>query len=333
MTTSKAIIKRFWPFFLSIIILSTGVFLYFNPLIKLKSSGLQVEYNGPDQYASVFLNNQYLEKAPLSEKNIQSGDYILKIVPDNQDLAEFSTPITLTEGALTVVTYNPGPNTRQSSATIYEIEAQSDLKELGTVSFETYPENALLSFDQAPTQYTPITIEALLPQEYSYSVSLPSYEIQEHKLQVLAGHQIKVTIKLAKLLTDGLSNDQLDNSADSNLESSSSPQLIDSAEETESSTDLENESWGVAEADQIVGKKVQIKNTNFFIDNQEVLRVREKPSLNAKELGFAKSNFYYPYLENLGDSANANQSGEWLKIKFENQEAWVSANFAQLITD
>jgi hypothetical protein len=78
---------------------------------------------------------------------------------------------------------------------------------------------------------------------------------------------------------------------------------------------------------------VQIKNTNFFIDNQEVLRVREKPSLNAKELGFAKSNFYYPYLENLGDSANANQSGEWLKIKFENQEAWVSANFAQLITD
>lgn len=321
--TSKAIIKRFWPLFLSIIILSTGVFLYFNPLIKLKSAGLQVEYNGSDQYASVFLNNQYLEKAPLSEKNIQSGDYILKIVPDDQDLAEFSIPITLTEGALTVVTYNPGPDTKQSSATIYEVEAQNDLKELGSISFETYPENALLSFDQAPTQYTPITIEALLPQEYSYSVSLPSYEIQEHKIQVLAGHQIKVTIKLAKLLTDK----QLNIQADSNVNTENN------TESATASTELAGDSWGVEDIDQINGKKVLIKKTNFFIDNQEVLRVREKPSLDARELGFAKSDYYYPYIENLGDGSEIDQSGNWLKIRFENQEGWINVNFAELIAN
>ncbi len=330
--TSKAIIKRFWPLFLSIIILSTGVFLYFNPLIKLKSAGLQVEYNGSDQYASVFLNNQYLEKAPLSEKNIQSGDYILKIVPDDQDLAEFSIPITLTEGALTVVTYNPGPDTKQSSATIYEVEAQNDLKELGTISFETYPENALLSFDQAPTQYTPITIEALLPQEYSYSVSLPSYEIQEHKIQVLAGHQIKVTIKLAKLLTD----EQLSIQADSNVNTENNTnQATASTELAENlgDSELENDSWGVEEIDQIDGKKVLIKKTNFFIDNQEVLRVREKPSLSARELGFAKSDYYYPYIENLGEDSEIDESGNWLKIRFENQEGWINVNFAELIAN
>jgi hypothetical protein len=330
---NKAIIKRFWPLFLSIIILTVGVFLYLNPLVKLNSAGLQVEYTGPDQYASVFLNNQYLEKAPLSEKNIQSGDYVLKIVPDDQTLAEFSTPITLTEGALTVVTYNPGPDTRQSSATIYEVEPQSDLKELGTVSFETYPENALLSFDQAPTQYTPVTIDALLPKEYSYSVSLPSYEMQENKLQVLAGHQIKITIKLAKLLTDKLSTEQSSNNTGLNQESTGSAELIVSSEATENQTDLKDESWGAEEINQISGKKVRIKNTNFFIDGQEVLRVREEPSITAKELGFAKSNYYYPYIENLGSSSNTNQSDEWLKIKFQNQDAWVSANFAEIIAD
>jgi len=331
--TSKAIIKRFWPLFLSVVIMTVGVFLYFNPLIKLSSSGLQVEYNGPDQYASVFLNNQYLEKAPLSEKNIQSGDYILKIVPDDQELAEFSTPITLTEGALTVVTYNPGPNTRQSSATIYEIEPQSDLKELGAVSFETYPENALLSFNQTPTQYTPITIEALLPQEYSYSVSLPSYEVQEHTLQVLAGHQIKVTVKLAKLPTDTSSQNQNNNNVGLSTETDNNPKLSENTEQLANSLDSKDESWGVTRADQIIGQKVRIKNTNYFIDNQEVLRVREKPSLNARELGFAKSNYYYPYVESSDNDLDANQSGEWLKIKFENQEAWVSTSFAELVID
>jgi hypothetical protein len=324
--TSKAIIKRFWPLFISVIILTVGFFLYFNPLIKFNLAGLQVEYTGPDQYASVFLNNQYLEKAPLSEKNIRGGDYILKIVPDDQSLAEFSTPITLTDGTLTVVTYNPGIDTKQSSATIYEVETHSDTKEFGSVSFESYPENALLSFNQNPSQYTPVTIEGLSPQEYNYSVSLPSYEMQENKIQILAGHQIKVTIKLGKLSTDTLSNSQVNSVNNLNTENAN----LNNSETSTSSMTTENESWGVENANQITGKKVRIKKTNFFINNQEVLRVREEPNITAKELGLAKSNYYYPYLEN---QSSSNQDNDWLKIRFENKDAWISANFAELITD
>lgn len=330
--TVKVIIKRFWPIFLSVIILSAAIFLYFNSsLIKINSAGLQIEYKGPDQYASVFLDKQYLEKAPLSEKTIKSGDYILKIVPDDQDLAEFSIPITLTKGTLTVVTYNPGFNTRESSATIYEVEALPDSNELGVVSFESYPENALLSFNQEPTQYTPISYENLTPKEYTYSVSLPSYEMQEHTLQILAGYQIKVTVKLAKLSETVLPNEQtIITTPDS--ESTVSAQLDNGAE----IDTLKDESWGVVEAELIVGSKVKIESTNFFINEQEVLRVREQPSITARELGFAKSNYYYPFAGDLANDFDSTASAQiegWLKIKFEDQEGWVSTDFAELIVD
>jgi hypothetical protein len=340
---TQSMIKRLWPLFLSIVVVSAAIFIYFNPPNSIDFAGLQVEYLGSDQYASVFLDNQYLEKAPLANRNIRSGDYILKIVPDDQNLAEFSTPITLTTGTLTVVSYKPGLNSKESSATIYEIEKVADLKDFGQVSFESYPEHALLSFDQQATQYTPIIIENLAPQEYKYRVTLPSYEAQEHTLQVLAGYTIKASIKLAKLSENPLDQKQINTIIEKDSTASDSAQIANE----------QDESWGVTDPKAITGDKVRIKKTGFFVDNQEVLRVRAAANLTASELGFAKSDFYYPVAEivkegegkengdmaeddNLTESVDSSSSAQiedWLKIKFEGQEGWVSAQFAELVVD
>ena len=356
----QSIIKRLWPLFLSIVIVSAAVFLHFNPPDTIALAGLQIEYLGPDRYASVFLDDQYLEKAPLANRDIRSGDYILKIVPDDQTLAEFSTPITLTTGTLTVVSYKPGPTTKESAATIYEIEKVADLKDFGQVSFESYPEHALLSFNGETTQYTPIVLENLVPQEYQYRVSLPSYETQEHTLQVLAGYTIKVSIKLAKLAENPLDQAQVETSPEENRIASAAAQIDNG----------QDESWGVTDPKAITGAKVRIKQTAFFVDNQEVLRVRAAPNPTASELGLAKSGFYYPAAvvlpeddenndkvvkdEDVAESGDVTESGDvaesedvaegedssssaqrqdWLKIKFEGQEGWVSAKFAELIVD
>jgi hypothetical protein len=330
---SKNIIQRFWLVFLAIVILSAAIFLYFNPPHSINFAGLQIEYLGPDQNASVFLDNQFLEKAPLSERNILSGDYILKIVPDDQNLAEFSTPLTLTRGTLTVVSYNPSLTSKKSSATIYEVEAASNSEKVGTISFETYPEHTLLSFNQQATQYTPVILSNLAPQEYQYRVSLPSYETQEHTLQVLAGYTIRASIKLAKLADDSTSNEELGTDAQSNL-ITNEPDLL-ATESTQQNLE-KDESWGVMAPELIIGNKVKIQKTGFFVDNQEVLRVRAKASQASQELGFAKSDFYYPAANNLEDNFDSSQSAQpddWLKIKFEGQEGFVSADFAELIID
>ncbi len=321
-------IKRYWLFFLSIVILSAALFLYFNPPKTINLAGLQIEYHGSDQYASVFLDDEYLEKAPLFEKAIKSGNHVLKIVPDDENLAELSLFITLSKGTLTVISYTPGASAKESSVVIYELEPLKNSDDVGVLSFETHPENALLSFEDDAVQYAPLTLENLEPKEYTYQVSLPSYQTQENVVQVLPGYKIKASITLAKL-----------NSATIDPNIDLQQELVDSivdASASDSTQLTEDESWGRAEATAIIGKKVKINSTNFFVDNLEVLRVREAADKNAKELGFAKTNFYYPYIEDLTSDLEATasaQTKDWLKIKFEGQEAWVSAEFAELISD
>lgn len=282
----------------------------------MKRAGLQVEYNDNQGNASVFLNDQFLEKAPLAEKNIQSGDYILKIVPDDQNLAEFSTPISLNDGTLTVVIYHPGNNSKQSAATIYELFPRSDLKNTGAVNFETYPENALLSFDGGDNQYTPLVINDLTPGDHRFKVSLPAYAPQEENLQILAGYETKVTITLAKLLESTLNTTEADLASQKELTSETEKSATESGSAT-------------ASAAIITGARVKIKPTNYFVDGEEVLRVRASASNGASELGFAKANTEYAYL---GDpTVEASASASWYQIQFEGQPGWVSASFAELI--
>jgi len=304
-----------WLPLMALVLLSTVLFVVFTPMLKIKRAGLQIDYNNGVGHASVFLNDQFLEKAPLAEKNIQSGEYILKIVPDEQGLAEFSTPISLHDGALTVVIYNPGPNSRQSSAVIYELFPKPKLKKTGLVSFESYPENALLSFNGGDNQYTPITIADLTPGEHRFVLSLPSYAPIEKSFQVLAGYETRVTITLAKLLESTLNTTATDLAI----------QVEDEATDDEAAASETTVSKTATSS----GARVKIKATNFFVDGEEVLRVRASASNSAAELGFAKSQTEYLYL---GEPTNdASPSATWYQIQFNDQPGWVSASFAELV--
>jgi len=92
----------------------------------------------------------------------------------------------------------------------------------------------------------------------------------------------------------------------------------------------------VAEPELIIGNKVKIEKTGFFVDSEEVLRVRAEASKTARELGFAKSDFYYPFAGDLEENPNSSPSAQienWVKIKFEGEGGWVSTEYAELIID
>lgn len=170
------------------------IFTIIDPLKKNSRAGLQIEY--PFGSASVFLNDNYLGKAPLLEEKLQSGEHILKINPDENELSSLNLPIYLEKGTLTIVVYNPGENPRSSSSTIFELRKRTDKK--SAVSFETYPENAFISFDNQEVVFSPLTIEPVAPGEHRFTVNLPSYEAQDHSFLVLEGYETKITINLAK---------------------------------------------------------------------------------------------------------------------------------------
>lgn len=174
-----------------------GIALFFtitDPLKKNSRAGLQIEY--PNGSASVFIDDNYLGKAPLMEEKLQSGEHILKLDPDEDNLSNLNLPIYLEKGTLTIVVYNPGENPRNSSITIFELRKRTDKS--SAVSFETYPENAFISFDDQEITFSPLTIESIEPGEHHFTVNLPSYEAQDHSFLVLEGYETKITINLAK---------------------------------------------------------------------------------------------------------------------------------------
>lgn len=177
-----------------LLVSGTFVVVVFDPWQKNHRAGLQIEY--PSGQAAVFLDDNYLGQAPLIEERLQRGEYILKIIPDNKDLSPFTTPIYLEKGTLSIVVFNPGSSSKESSSTIFELRKRSDRQ--SSVSFETHPENALISFDQQAMTFSPLTIESVRPGEHHFSASLPSYEAQDHSFLVLEGYETKVTVNLAK---------------------------------------------------------------------------------------------------------------------------------------
>lgn len=170
------------------------IFTLTDPLKKNSRAGLQIEY--PNGSASVFIDDNYLGKAPLLEEKLQSGEHILKIDPDEDNLSNLNLPIYLEKGTLTIIVYNPGENPRNSSSTIFELRKKTDKS--SAVSFETYPENAFISFDNQEITFSPLTIEDIEPGEHRFIVNLPSYEAQDHSFLVLEGYETRVTINLAK---------------------------------------------------------------------------------------------------------------------------------------
>lgn len=304
--------KKF--FLLLPVVLAVSIILTIDPLGKKSKAGLRVECQGCE--ASVFIDDQYLDKTPILNKNLQRGDHIVKIIPDDNNLSPFNTPIFLEQGTLGIIIYKPGKTPKNSSNTIFELSKLTD-NQATAVSFETFPQNAFVSFDNQEIKFSPIRLENVSPGDHYFSVSLPSYEVQDHSFQVLAGYESKITVTLAKI--DG---NELPEVITLNNEQSSESALIQDRFNQDSSA-----SSGVADSSLILGPKVEILHTNYFIDQEEVLKVREASDSAAREIGYARVGYFYPYS---GESINDGQQ-DWLKIIFQDEAAWVSSRYAKII--
>jgi hypothetical protein len=330
-----------------LLLIAGGVYLL-NPFQSKVKSGLQVIIN--NSKASLFLDGQYLDKTPYINKKIKPGEYILRIEPDNPELETYQTPITLTKGVLTVVTWSPGPSLETSGGVIYELEPLNSNKET-EVAFVSVPDGAIINFDQQETQFAPLVIKDLDAGHHEFKASLPSYQPQKHSINVLPGYRLNINIKLAKdkielgtgaqagqeATTDSQSQSQSEKAASDNTESAQTDEDEDEAKNaTEpaaaqpepTATPQPESSLGALEASQ---GQVTISDTGYIQQDTEVLRVRQEPNTSSQQVGFVEAGKSYPYL-------GAEERG-WYKISFtdaldqesqDKKQGWVSGQYAQL---
>lgn len=303
-------------FKLIIIIFATVIFSGCNPLAKNSKSGLQVITDGSE--SSIYLDDQYIEKAPFINREIKPGEYLLKIQPDDPKLVTYETKITLRPGLLTVVTWKLAERPELSGGVIYEMEPLKSGSK-SEVSFITIPDGAIIALQGKDKEFSPVIIPNITPGHNEFEVLLPSYESQKHTINAVEGYRMLISVKLAKIANGDFQNNQKDSSEkidDSNIELTE--QATDSGNATQSGNlpvrDPKNSE---------ISKQILIKPTNFFQDGKEVLRVRDKIGLSGIELGFADVGEKYEYLGNTQDN--------WFNINFNGKSGWVSGTFSQIV--
>lgn len=309
---------------LVILLVSTVLFSACNPLGKPKKSGLQVITDGTN--ASVYLNDTYVEKTPFIDRELSPGEYILKIQPDEPNLIPYEKSITLRPGLLTVVTWKLAERPEFSGGVIYEMEPIAS-KHKSEISFVTIPDGAIVSVGEQEKSFSPTLITDVVPGHTEFEVSLPSYESQKHTINAVEGYRMLVTVKLAKVnLNAPVETVKMENTE----ETEATVETVVATTSAETKTEIATTSAETKEKPELLEGttkltqgQVKIKPTNFLIDGEEVLRVRDFPGSTGKELGFASVGKSYEYL---GETKN-----NWFKIKFNGDTGWVSAQYAELV--
>ncbi|MEX0895338.1 MAG: PEGA domain-containing protein [Patescibacteria group bacterium] len=269
-------------------------------------AGLQVL---TDDIASfVYLDGQTLDATPMIAKNLKPGSYQLRIEPTNPEYAPYETTITLRRSTLTVVMWKPNTQPELSGGVIYEMEPlrNSDATE---VVVHTIPEGAIVSIEDREKEFSPAVFTDIPAGNREFEISLPSYEVQHHTISVQQGFRMVITVTLAKLRLPG----EMD------------PEVVSDESEIIDASAPATESGGIGEdGNAQPAGTVTIKRTSLFIDDQEVVRVREEPDSNSRQLVTLPVEQSYPYL---GETEN-----DWHKIDANGVEGWVNGNFAVLET-
>jgi len=328
--------KRWFMIF--ILVVSGFFFSGCNPLFKKAKSGLQVQITDKVA-ASVYLDGNFVEKTPFISKELSPGEHTLKIQPDDPTLIPYEIKVSLKPGLLTVVTWKLAERPEYSGGVMYEMEPINS-KNKSEISFITIPDGAIITVAGKEKTFSPVIIPNVDPGHVEFEVSLPSYGIQKHTINTLPGYRMLVTVKLAKENPDSMNSDTAESGSNNetgsnndlgSLESSTTPtsnsaQLASPAPKVSAVNAVATPVLATTSANIRLGatdQKVQIKSTNFFVNGKEVLRVRDLPGSNGKELGFAEVGSLYPYL--------GNTQYNWFNIQFNGQSGWVSGQYAQLV--
>lgn len=291
-----------------------------NPLAKKAKSGLQVQISDSVS-ASVYLDGNYVEKTPFISRELNPGEFILKIQPDDPTLIPYETKITLRAGLLSVVTWQLAERPEFSGGVIYEMEPIS-VNNKSEISFVTIPDGAIVAVSGKEKVFSPVIIPDINPGHVEFEVSLPSYGIQKHTINAIPGYRMLVTVKLAKENLNNANTKTTMPETNQATQSAIQPTPVSATSSALTTTPIPATNSATT-TQQITGAQVKINPTNFFVNGQEVLRVRDLPNSGGKEVGFVAVGNTYPYL---GTTQNS-----WLNIEFDSKTGWVSSQYAQLV--
>ena len=176
-------------------IVLTGVLLTGCTSIFDKESRAGVQIGTGQIDSVVFINGQYLDRTPLTRKNLKPGEYVIEIKPTDENLVPYETSITLRQDLLSVITWKPAATPEQSGGGLRNGTTLN--KRCNRNSFSTVPDGAIIQLKDKSKEIAPYTFKDV-PQVRLNTLSTYPHEQQQHTINVVPGYRMLVSIKLAK---------------------------------------------------------------------------------------------------------------------------------------
>jgi hypothetical protein len=178
-------------------VLLFSVFLSGCAMISPKDQQAGLQISTEPVAASVFINDQYVNKTPYRDENLQPGTYRVRLEPLESGYVPYELNVKVNPGTFSGVFWTFAESIELSSGMRLELEPLSDRRssELSVVSI---PDNVIFSLDGAPGQLTPISLDSLEPKEYSYQSSAASYIPIRSTVSITKGYRTQVWLKLGR---------------------------------------------------------------------------------------------------------------------------------------
>ena len=162
---------------------------------KKQTSGLQVS---SEPRATIFLEGKHLGQTPFENKNFESGEFLLKLVPESEAFNSWERKIKLNPGVLTVVKHEFAENEEYESSQVLILESLAN-KKLVCLAIISHPNGALIKVDGTTWGFTPISLEEDISEgDHLISLSLPDYLEEEIKAKTILGRKLIIDARLSK---------------------------------------------------------------------------------------------------------------------------------------
>jgi len=278
--------------------------------------------------ATVFLNGEHIGNTPFFDEKLKSGDYTLKLVPEDSQAMSWETKVKLTTGILTVVSRELASTPDQSSGYILSLEPTVDKKNVA-LAVVTAPDGAVVSLDSEPKGFSPLSLDGLKEGEHLLVVSSPGYVEKSLKAKLVAGHKLTANVQLAKLLevakpSTGEATESAKAAEETQTTKASPSPSPKATPSTKTATSSAAAASGV-----IAGATDPKTLTKPYVKILEAaagvnwLRVHsEAVSGSGNEVAKVKVGTYFSLIE---------KKTGWYQIGYESGEGWIAAQYGELV--
>lgn len=176
--------------------LSLGSYFLFNRFVANRALGsAALAVNSPGESLTVALNGEVLGKTPYYSDSLKAGEPSLVLTSGE---SSFRSKIKLSDGALTVVNYSPGPTEDFSEGEIIWLEKSKESPG-GSLLAISDPDEAEVRLDGELLGQTPLASRAAASGDHALKIIKEGYKSRSIKVQIQPGYKLNLKVRLMLL--------------------------------------------------------------------------------------------------------------------------------------